>query len=157
AGAITMQLGNSATTTPSISPNAIARWNRTLHAIETVPTGVAYVSLLATLQNDTGADQSVLTVTYDLGEYNADGTTVLEDIPGHRFFYSLTGEPNSWVLISELSSGGAPGTLTAAVDLGLWPNGSRLYLLWIDDNALSDRNNANTEEGGYTIDNVSFT
>jgi len=39
--AFTQQVGSSATFTPSISPNAIARWNSTLGVIETVPTGVA--------------------------------------------------------------------------------------------------------------------
>src|SRR5262249_50297787 len=78
ASAITPQLGSSATVNPSISANAIARWNSTLHAIETVPTTVAYVSLLATLRNDTGADQSALTISYDFNELNATNTTVVE-------------------------------------------------------------------------------
>src|SRR5262249_56649569 len=40
--------------------------------------------------------------------------------------------------------------------LGFWQNGSRLYILWADDNALAARDNVNTEDGGYTIDNISF-
>src|SRR5262245_50971659 len=89
ASAITLPLGSSATTAPSISPNALARWNSSLQLIETVPTGVGYVSLLATLQNDTGADQSALTIVYDLEQLNAAGTTVVEEIPAHRVYYSL--------------------------------------------------------------------
>jgi hypothetical protein len=38
-----------------------------------------------------------------------------------------------------------------------WLMGSPLYLLWVDDNANADRNDANTEEGGYTIDNFSIS
>jgi uncharacterized lipoprotein YmbA len=156
ASAITRQLGRSATVSPSISSSAIARWNSTLHAIETVATGVGYIPLLATLRNDTGANQSSLTLSYDLNELNAANTTVVEEVPGHRVYWSLTGAAQSWNGIPELSSVGTPGTLLATLNLGSWPNGSPLYILWADDNAAADRNNANTEEGGYTIDNVSF-
>jgi hypothetical protein len=60
-------------------------------------------------------------------------------------------------VIPELSSVGTPGTLTATLTLGSWPPGSLLYILWADDNANATRNDMNTEEGGYTIDNVSFS
>src|SRR5439155_8774228 len=155
--AVNRQLGNSATVTPSISSSGIARWNYTLHAVETVPTGVGYVSLMATLKNDTGADQSALTITYDLDEHNAAGTTVVEEIPGHRVYYSLSGDAGSWTMIPALSSVDTPGALAATLNLGSWPSSSLLYVLWTDDNAAADRNNANNEEGGYTLDNVTFT
>ncbi len=154
---ITRQLGNSGTVTPSISANALARWNYTLEAVETVSTGVGYVSLLAKLLNESRSDQSTLTIAYDLNELNAAGTTVAEEVPGHRVYYSLTGDAGSWSVIPELSSGGTPGTLIATLNLGSWPAGGLLYVLWADDNAAADRNNANTEEGGYTLDNVSFS
>jgi len=110
--AFTQQLGASATATPSISSSPIARWNSTLGVIETVPTGVGYVSLLAKLRNDSGADQSTLNIAYELNELNADGTTVMEEVPGHRVFYSLSGDAETWTLIPEFSSG-TLGTLTA--------------------------------------------
>ena len=140
ASAINLPLGSSATVNPSISANAIARWNSALQLIQTVPTGVQYVSLLATLRNDTGADQSALTLSYDLNELSATNTTVVEEIPGHRIYWSLTGAANSWQVIPSLSSVGTPGTLLATVNLGSWPNGSSLYILWADDNANADRN-----------------
>jgi hypothetical protein len=31
-----------------------------------------------------------------------------------------------------------------------------MYVLWLDDNAVADRNNAGNEEGGYTIDDLQF-
>jgi uncharacterized lipoprotein YmbA len=156
--AFTEQLGSSATVAPSISSSPIARWNSTLGLVETVATGVGYVSLLAKLRNDSGADKSTLNIAYELNELNADGTTVVEEVPGHRVFYSLTGDANSWTLIPEFSSG-TLGTLTATLTLGSWPPGSLLYILWVDDNSSSARDNtsgANTE-GGYTIDNVVFS
>src|SRR5262249_54473161 len=84
-------------------------------------------------------------------------TTVVEELPGHRVYWSLTGAANSWQLIPNLASVGTPGTLVAMVNLGSWPNGSPLYFLWADDNANANRDNAGDEEGGYTIDNVSFS
>ena len=46
-----------------------------------------------------------------------------------------------------------PGAKVGTLNLGSWANGSLLYILWADDNAAADRNNANSEEGGYTIHN----
>ena len=155
--AFTRQLGSSATVNPSISSSALARWNTTLGLVETVATGAGYVSLLAKLRNDSGADQPSLSLVYEFNELHADGTTVVEEVPGHRVFYSLTGTAGSWSVIPELSSVQTPGTLSATLNLGSWPAGSPLYVLWADDNANATRNDANTEEGGYTIDNVSFS
>ncbi len=157
ANAIVHQVGNSATVAPSISANALARWNTALEVIETVPTGVGYTVLMAKLQNTSGAAQSTLSIAYDSSELHADGTTVVEEVPGHRVFHSFTGAPGSWTLIPELSAGGSPGTLLATLDLGSWPAGGLLYVLWADDNAVANRDNANNEEGGYTIDNVVFS
>ncbi len=156
--AFTEQVGSSATVTPSISSSGIARWNSTLGVIETVPTSVGYVSLLAKLRNDSGADHSTLNIAYEVNELNADGTTVVEEVPGHRVFYSLTGDAFSWTLIPEFSSG-TLGTLTASLNLGSWPPGSLLYILWADDNSSSPRDNTSgaITEGGYTIDNILFS
>lgn len=157
AAAFTQQLGTSATITPSISASPLARWNSALQAVETVATSAGYVSLLARLRNDSGVAQSTLTIACDLNELHAAGTTVEEEVPGHRVFFSLTGEPGTWTLIPELSNGGTPGTLVASLNLGAWPAGGLLHVLWTDDNANATRNDANTEEGGYTLDNVSFS
>jgi hypothetical protein len=151
ASAITTQVGSS--TTQPISANALARWHGTLRLLMTPPTSVRYTVLMATLQNDTGADQSTLTISYNLGENSQAGTTITEEIPGHRVYWSLTGEPNSWTVISELSSVGTPGSVVGTMNLGAWAPGSPLYIIWADDNAAANRDNAGTEEGGYTIDN----
>ena len=120
-----------------------------------------YVSLMATLRNDTGANQSALTLSYDLLENHATGGTnanaVVEEIPGHRVYFSLTGAAGSWTVIPGISSVGTSGTLVGNASLGSWANGSLLYLLWADDNAQVDRNDTNNEEGGYLIDNVTFS
>jgi hypothetical protein len=123
AGAINLPLGNATTVAPSINSAGIARHNGTLQLVQTVPTGVAYISLLATLQNDSGANQSLVTISYDLGELNAPGTTVVEELPGHRVYWSLTGLPSSWMVIPEFSGVGTPGTLTATVNVGAVADG----------------------------------
>ncbi len=148
ATSVTTALGSSATVPPSI--NAIARWNSTRHNLQTRPTTADFTVLMATLQNDTGGDVSALTVTYNLGLEIAAGSTVAEDVPGHRAFYSLTGEPNTWQHIPEFSTG-TPGSLLAILNLGSWPAGAPLYLVWADDNGPSS-NTAPNEEGAYTID-----
>jgi hypothetical protein len=160
ASAINMSVGSTATTAPAISSSGIARWNSAILAVQTVPTGVGYVSLMATLQNNTGGNQTALTFSYDLTENNstvgANPTVVVEEVPGHRVYFSLTGAANSWQVVPEVSSIGTTGTRVGTANLGSWPNGSLLYMLWADDNAAADRNNTNNEEGGYLIDNVTF-
>src|SRR5213593_734005 len=160
ASAIDMPLGSTATTAPAISSAGIARWNSSILAVQTVPTGVGYVSLMATLQNNTGANQTALTFSYDLTENNSTAgaipTTVVEEMPGHRVYFSQTGAAGSWQVVPEISSIGTSGTLVGTANVGSWPNGGLLYVLWADDNALADRNNTNNEEGGYLIDNVTF-
>ena len=155
-----MPLGSTATTAPAISSAGIARWNSSILAVQTVPTGVGYVSLMATLQNNTGANQTALTFSYDLTENNSTAgaipTTVVEEMPGHRVYFSQTGAAGSWQVVPEISSIGTSGTLVGTANVGSWPNGGLLYVLWADDNALADRNNTNNEEGGYLIDNVTF-
>ncbi len=146
---IVTPLGSSATVDPP-SPNAIARWNSTRQFLQTRPTTADYTVLMAALQNDTGGDVSTLTVTYNFGVEVRAGSTVVEDVPGVRAFYSLTGEANSWQPIPAFSTGTA-GSLLAILNLGSWPAGSPLYLLWADDNGPASNSPPN-EEGAYTID-----
>ncbi len=145
AAGITTQLPTSGTVPPSTS-NLGFRYNTTSLNIQSRPTGVRFVALLATLQNDTGGDVSQITVTYDLGSANG----ITEQIPAHRVYYSLTGAADSWTVIPGLSVD-APGTLSTVVSLGTWTAGSTLYLLWADDNADPGT------DGSYTIDNFSVT
>ncbi|HEU0010982.1 MAG TPA: hypothetical protein VFT34_14280 [Verrucomicrobiae bacterium] len=106
---------------------------------------------MATLQNDTGEDQSELAVSYDLRVANQPWVTIAEEVPGLRAYFSLSGSPASWQLIPE-STSGAPGPLWARLELGFWPAGAQLFLLWADDNSFANADNTGTEEGAYAID-----
>ena len=91
AALINTGLGASSTTPPSA--NAVARWNATLQNLQTRPTGSMYTLLMAELQNHTGTNCNTLLVDYDLGL--SDPGSVVEELPGQRLYYSLTGAANS--------------------------------------------------------------
>lgn len=148
---ITALLGTSGTTPPSAS--SLSRRNNTRANVQTLPTGTAYGVLLATLQNDTGSSQSAVTINYTLGDETTGTTT--EEIPGHLAFWSLTGAPGSWTEIT-IPSGGTVGAKSLIANVGTWPSGGTLYILWADDNAAANRDNTGAEEGGYSLDDVQF-
>jgi hypothetical protein len=135
--------------------NRLARRNTSWNALQTVATGSSYTPLMATLRNDTGANQSSITIVYDLNEVSAANAVINEQVPGHRVFFSLTGQPGDWQLIPGISSDGAPGLKIATLNLGSWAPGSLLYILWVDDNGSSGRSTTAgaTTEGAYLIDN----
>jgi hypothetical protein len=102
---------------------------------------------MATLRNDTGADANTLQIGYTL---SAGGVALVEQVPGHQVYYSLSGLASSWVPIPELS-GGTTGAKSHTIGLpGNWTNTGRLYLLWADDNT------PNGDDQGFQIDNISF-
>jgi hypothetical protein len=142
-------------TSGTVPPSAhqSARRNTTLNAIQTCPTGSSYTPLMATLRNDSGVNRSFVVINYDFEVNNAAGTTMVEEIPGHLVFWSLTGLPGSWQLIPSLSQVATSGPLSAVLNLGSWAPGSLLYILWVDDNGSVNRDNAGTEEGAFLIDN----
>lgn len=115
--------------------------------------GIGASLLLATLQNNTGSNISLLQVAY---EYSRVDGVVAETVPGLRAYYSFTGAANSWQLISPLSvdttaTPSSPDQLSTDITLSTpWVSGSNLYLLWADDNVKFDDN-------AYKIDNLSFT
>lgn len=127
-------------------------WNGAAQNIQSRPTGSSALALLATLQNDTGADASFLNISYNFG--SAYHENVNESIPGLRAYYSLTGLPGSFQFIPEFSTA-TPGLLSATLNLGTWANGSPLYLMWADDNGPGSAGGepGATLEGAYTIDN----
>jgi hypothetical protein len=150
----TAQVGTSGTFNPVPSDNALFRHNTANLNLQSRPTGNAYSMLLATLQNDSGANISTITVAYDYGVLVAPDRVIQEEIPGHRVFWSLDG--TSWSLIPELSGVTAAGALSAVVSVGTWGSGQPLYLLWADDNGSGggyDAANVTPQEGVYTIDN----
>lgn len=136
---------NALPTSPTLPPsaNALYRYN-TNTFLQARPTGVDFSALLATVQNDSGAEQTSIIIGYDFAERVGN---LNEQIPGWLAFYSLSGAAGSWTPIPEFSDGlvGAK-----AVTLSLtWPAGTPLYLMWVDDNAANGTQN----EGAYTLDN----
>jgi hypothetical protein len=74
-----------------------------------------------------------------------------EEIPGHLVYYSLTGQPNSWLPIPSLSLDPNPGKKRATITLATpWVAGAKLYVLWADDNGLPSPDTA------YEIDNFAI-
>lgn len=127
------------------------RWNNVLFALTSRPTtdGTnAAGMLLAKIQNDTGADASKLNIAYDFDVQSLSGGA----LPGFYVYYSLSGEPDTWVAIPTLSGSEVPQRVFASVDLtgSPWLMGTTLYVLWVDDNA-----NGITDPS-YTIDNLVF-
>jgi hypothetical protein len=119
--------------------NALATWSSSGHYLQTRPTGVKMAVLMATLVNNTGTNANLILLNYDF----TIATSVTEEIPGHRIFYSVTGAANSWQNISALNSASA-GRLSASVALSsTWNSGAPLYLLWADDNGSGSPDDAN--------------
>ena len=142
---ISSGLGASASVPPTAA--GVARWNSANQNVQTRPTGNMYSLLMAELQNDSGADANAAVVTYSFGVVQ--NPDVVEEIPGHRAYFSTNGAPGTWQLLPALCLSTPTPTITAALRLGSWPQGGRIYLLWADDNGSSGDNT-------YTIDNIRF-
>ena len=123
--------------------NGLATWSSTGLYLQTRPTGNGATLLMCTLLNNLGGDAIAANISYDL----ARSAPVVEEVDGHRAYYSLSGAPGSWTVIPEFSTNVA-GRLTANLNL-TWPNGASLYLLWADDNG------SGTPDTVYQIDNFS--
>ena len=112
--------------------NFLAVWS-TAGYLQTSPNSIAYTPLMATFVNNIGADATSIRIRY-LFTTNANN---IESVYGQRVFYSLTGLSGSWQLIPALSS--QPGGIldTTVTLIFPWTYGSRLYVLWVDENASS--------------------
>ena len=128
---------------------ALAQWNSNRQLVQTRPSGNSFTVLMATLRNDSGQSRPLLTVVYDLGAVT-NSLTGPEPVPGHRVYFSRTGAAGSWQFIPELSLA-TPGVAVTSLNLGNWPAGTFLYLLWADDNATTET------DGAYTLDNFSVS
>ena len=156
---ITTALAATASWPPTGS--TLARWNNgtavgAQRCLQTRANGNAYLVLMARLLNATGANVSSITVSYAWGQWN--NRPVNESIAGQRAFYSLTGAPGSWQLIPGFSvfDNNSPNqTLSATVNVGTWPPGTTLYLLWIDDNGPGV--DTNPKQGAYTLDDFTVS
>jgi hypothetical protein len=112
-------------------------WSPTGGYLQTRPTGIKFIALMAALINNTGADQK----SFQLGCTFSQQAIANEQINGHLVYYSLTGAAKSWTNIPTLSSA-APGNLTATISAP-WSKGGTLYLLWADDNGSPSQDTAN--------------
>ena len=120
------------------------------HFIQSRPTTAvtnAANILLATLQNDSGAAISALRIAYDFNSFDA----AAGELPGLYVYWSLSGAAGSWAPIAALSGSESPGSVAAAANVGSWPAGTTMFILWVDDNA-----NGITDPS-YTLDNVVFS
>ena len=127
--------------------NAQAQWNPGGFLV-TRPTGNAYTILMATIQNTSGGPISgSFPVSYDLGLPNVFAGEDPE-IGGHHAYYSFTGAVGSWTPLPELTQvTPAAGSISADLNLGTWPAGGNLYIIWADDNG------GPGTDGSYSIDN----
>lgn len=120
--------------------NEMVQWSSAGY-IQTRPTIVAWQGLMATLRNDTETNLSSISLAYDVDV----AVPIVEQVPGHRLYYSLTGESGSWQVVQQVSNA---GHFNIQLNLpSLWMRGSLLFLLWADDNASGGLDTA------YQIDN----
>jgi len=152
---------NAVLPTTTVVPPAVlgtAQWNSTGDYLQTRPNGNWYTLLMATLRNTTASNIAFISIRYDLGALAAAGSSIGEEVPAHRAYYSFTGAADSWVRIPGLDSPGAndSGLKTAMVPLGNWAPNATLYLLWADANS-SAAFAGSIQEGGYTIDNFAVS
>ena len=125
----------------------LARHNTTGTYLVTQPTGVPAAVLKATLRNTSGSGIGSIIVSYDYTIPVAPGT---DECTGQRVFYSLSGTPNSWILIPEFSGITTAGSLSATLSLGFWTNNTDMYILVLDDNNLTGA------DGAFAIDNFAI-
>jgi hypothetical protein len=145
-------LGTSGTEPPSAFSGGFRR-HTIRNALMSRPTtdGTNAASLLlATLQNNSGANQATLVLSYDFAVQSS--VANVDELPGYHVYYSVSGAPGSWQPIPTLTGSVIAGNVSGILSLGSWPNGSLLYVIWTDDNANG------FQDESYTIDNflVSF-
>jgi hypothetical protein len=135
----------STTLTTPPSQNASARWNQNDRLIQTKPAGNQFTVFMARLVNATGSDVSELMLSYSMGA-NTSNILYPEPVPGYRVYYSTTGDAGSWQVLPSLCNSN-PGSVTATLPLAAWNPGALLFVLWADDNWITEG------DAGYSIDN----
>ncbi|MDB6035520.1 MAG: metallophosphoesterase [Verrucomicrobiales bacterium] len=130
-------------------PNGTAAglWSSAGHYIQTRPAEPGYSAILATFRNSSGQDLSILTLAYDL---NVPFTVPGEEVRGHRVYYSLTGQQNSWINIPDFNNDRTSGHKQALLDFtaSRWSPGSLMFILWADEDGSS------SPDDPLEIDNV---
>ena len=115
----------------------------------TQPTGIGAVVLKATLRNTSGVGFYSIRISYD---FEVPGISFTETVPGHRAFWSATGQTNGWILLTNFSGLNAPASVHETIRFSTpWGPNTDLYLLWLDDNAVTG------PDGAYTIDNFAVS
>ncbi len=120
---------------------ATATWSESGLYLQTRPAGNGASVLMCTLVNALGANAASATISYDFARL----VPAAEELEGHRAYYSLSGEPGTWILIPELTAAN-PGRLTVTLNVD-WISGGNLHLLWADDNG------SPAEDAALQIDN----
>jgi hypothetical protein len=144
ANTITAQVLNASGNPPGA--NGSAAWTSGgSRYLQTRPTANGHTLLMATLRNDTIGTASNLNLVYTLTE---GGDANPEEVPGHRVYWSLSGNAGGWTPIEAID--GLAGWKTASISLPGWAAGSMMYLLWADDNG------DGTTDRGYQIDNLAL-
>lgn len=105
--------------------------------VQTQPTGVACNYLMCTLVNGTGINAGGARISYDFLKVGVAGG---EDLVGHVAYFRHATH-TSWTPIPAFT-GGNNARLTADLSFG-WAAGSTVYILWADDNAAANPDNAN--------------
>jgi hypothetical protein len=116
--------------------NPLALWSST-GFLETRPTQNRYTALIGKFVNNTGTNATQISLSY---LFTIAGTGAAEDAGlGLRVYYSLTGALNSWTNLPALNTTASTASSdVVATNLALnWRNGTSLYLMWVDDNALN--------------------
>jgi hypothetical protein len=127
--------------------NGKAIWRSDVLTLFTRPTGNAMTLLMATLRNVSGSTIATLSVSYTL---TAESTTPpVEEVPGHRVYWSKTGAAGSWVALGDYAVVTGSATISFNLPGIAWANGETLYVVWADDNAAGT-------DGRYRLDNMTF-
>lgn len=136
--------------------NALAAHNT--HAggkfLQTRPASTGASLIMATVSNNTGVPLASIDINYNLGRHDENTSPALkiEQLDGHRFYYSTTGASGSWTAAGDFTN--PVLSTTAAVRIHLvFPSplaaGGTVHLLWADDNGVTDG-----DDNSFTIDNL---
>jgi hypothetical protein len=147
---VTAQAGSTTANPPGATGTAM--WSSTGFYLQTRPTQVRYVALMAKFINNSGTNATEVAIAYAFTI--AEGTIPEDSGMGMRVYYSLTGLAGSWVNLPALNTtSSANGRVNMSTSIAVdWPRDSGLYVLWVDDNSAA----SGTADPANQIDNFSL-